>query len=87
MGEIYNKANQVVAWLGEPENHTRDGFKIIAQLDDLIENTRGERVTLASYQDRNFWQRAGVGPFSSEQWCGLVDVLTREWFTRTWVSK
>lgn len=88
MGELYSKASLVLAWLGEHEPLTRSGFEMLRQLEQIADGTRrnGERVTSGSFRDEEFWARYGVGPFSNEQWRAYIDLITREWFTRTWVS-
>lgn len=88
MGEIYSKASLVLGWLGEQDSRTHIAFEMVRQLEQIMNGTlrAGERVTAASFHDSGFWQRVGIGPFSTEQWRALTDLLTREWCTRTWVS-
>ncbi|KAK4498991.1 hypothetical protein PRZ48_009502 [Zasmidium cellare] len=85
MGEIYSKANVVLAWLGDQEPITRNGLEMLRRLDIIMDASRSERVTSVSFTDEDFWRRMGLEPFTSEQWRAVIDVLTREWFTRTWV--
>lgn len=85
MGEIYRKASLVLAWLGEQEQHTRHGLELLRQLEEVMVETRDERVTSASFLDENFWRRARRKPFTKEEWCAVIDVMIRKWLTRTWV--
>ncbi|KAF2162019.1 hypothetical protein M409DRAFT_58772 [Zasmidium cellare ATCC 36951] len=85
MGQIYSKANLVLAWLGNQEPITRYGLEVLQQLETIMQASRSERVTSASFLDERFWRRTGFEPFSTEKWQAVIDILTREWFTRTWI--
>ena len=89
MGEIYQKASRVVAWLGLPDEKTPSTFDFLKSLSSYIRarvrhqglgspNTAGINTDLLEAMIEDY-------PTSLPQWTDVQTFLERDWFSRVWI--
>ena len=89
MGEIYQKASKVVAWLGLPDEKTASTFEFLKNLSHYI-------VARVRFQGTGSPNSAGINdtlleamiqeyPTSLPQWTDARTFLERDWFARIWI--
>lgn len=86
MGDIYKRANTVLAYLGERDLYSDNGMAMSVKLAKLNK----ERLPMpgtGSFNDPNFYKQRGEVPPSSSEWFDWVIFMCREWFFRTWVMQ
>lgn len=82
MADIYQRANQVVMWLGKLEDSTPLAHKLIGKLSGLPAEEKASIDILATLRDSS----SPLGCCSTLQhWSALVEFFSRTWFTRSWV--
>jgi hypothetical protein len=89
MGEIYSKANNVIIWLGKADSDTEDAVSLITT---FAMSVKWETQQLAwsdwgnfSFNDPEFYTKAGLKPFELSDWEKIIRVLSRTWFSRLWI--
>lgn len=88
MGKIYSRANLVLAWIGEHDAISRNGFNVCCKLFDLGQKLESGNKTVfpTSFNNKRFWKDVGEEPLSDEEWRDWILLLSRRWWLRTWVS-
>ncbi|KAL0256060.1 Ubiquitin-like protein [Diplodia seriata] len=86
MGTIYETAEAVIAWLGEPDIRARNALKLAERLSqaDFGKLTHAKDWNLA-FEDPDFYRVHGIDPISREQWLDYALFFGRNWFTRAWI--
>jgi hypothetical protein len=91
MGQIYNRARQVIAWLGDPTSGSSSGMKLLRFLGSV--GTDNQHISLDDIS-RTFSDLAGDVPmasadeifdFNNAACQGAMSLVTRSWFSRLWV--
>lgn len=87
MGDIYAKSKSVIVWLGESDSETEEAILLITLLGDIVEKLQPDMFTMQKlvFNDPEFYDQAGLEPFSQTQWELIVRFLSRRWFRRLWV--
>ena len=84
MKEIYQTAQEVVVWIGEENNNTADGIKVLSQFSVIASEGKHPDFT-----DRYFLgevlKETGLPDSDSPLWKAVIDLYRRTWFTRIWV--
>lgn len=89
MGEIYNKARQVIVWLGPEDEKTNIALETIKILSAGV---------ILNWHRRNFSTHFGSeaetvrmtpqqSTVSQAQWAALKDFFNRPWFQRLWIRQ
>lgn len=82
MKEIYQRAAEVVVWLGEDKRNSADGVSLLP------------RIHAAAVDGKLFQgpdslpmrlDQEGLPGFDSPMWASLAELYRRSWFTRIWV--
>jgi hypothetical protein len=83
MRHIYQKAQNVIVWLGPAADDSRLAFDLLATLS----NVREQRHTLCRYGVilREQLPQLGLPDFLEPHWAALNSLLSRSWFSRVWV--
>jgi len=83
---IYNRATQVVPWLGEKDKYTESAFGLI---DTIITNALpadvGFRAEPGAIWDKPAMDGMGLPHFPSIEWEALARLFERPYFQRIWV--
>lgn len=89
MGEIYNRAQQVVVWLGPEDNGTTVALEMIKDLSAgvVMEWHRRLFTTLPGSEAETLRNHAEQSTFPLERWAALKGFITRPWFQRLWVRQ
>ncbi|EXJ58434.1 hypothetical protein A1O7_05859 [Cladophialophora yegresii CBS 114405] len=94
MREIYEHAGHVVVWLGPASDDSLLGFRKIQEVAALFEHIQqpdNEHVDLHAMHFRlldSFAEAAWADtPESQREWTAVRKVLTRPWFSRTWIRQ
>lgn len=80
MKDIYEKASQVIIWLGMVSPEERPGFAMLEMFKQSIDMNSGYKY----HFDRNM-EDGIMPPVQSSAWSGLVQLFQRNWFFRIWV--
>lgn len=85
MFDIYRQAYGVVAWLGKGNSTTTAAISFCFQMAGItLDSMKKEEELGSQYFDRSdtdlsaFYRESGI-------WDGLLDVLSRSWFSRVWI--
>ncbi|GKT47724.1 heterokaryon incompatibility protein 6, OR allele [Colletotrichum spaethianum] len=89
MGEIYNKAEQVIVWLGPDDDDTPVAMETIKFLSEgvIMEWHRRLFTTVPGSEADLLRTRSDQSTLTLAQWTALRSLLTRPWFTRLWVRQ
>jgi hypothetical protein len=80
MGSIFQKAKQVVVWLGEEENDSDSGFELAKKILDLVVSD----PSLFNLTANNL-KKVGLPWWNDRSWRALGAIFLRPWFRRVWV--
>ena len=88
MGEIYESAQTVFAWLGPEDKYTKDAARVVESL--AFDNHESKQQFFRTYDPAGSDQRAaysllGISGFSDGQWEAASAFLQRSWFSRAWI--
>ncbi|KAM5349772.1 hypothetical protein ACJ41O_006277 [Fusarium nematophilum] len=79
MAEIFQKADIVVAWLGEEQDNSAVALDMISRLSGVW----------AGYMDRGINPGEGLrgvpGAFEPTVWASIAELFKRAWWTRLWI--
>jgi hypothetical protein len=80
MGFIYKNARQVIAWLGDDNEHTQEVFALIEDLPAMLslEGTDTPLTEECVREWKAIWE-------SVELWEATLDLLERPYWSRLWV--
>lgn len=82
MKEIYQRAAEVVVWLGEDKRNSADGVSLLPR----IHNAAMEGQLFQGPDSLSMrLDQAGLPGFDSLVWTALAELYRRSWFTRIWV--
>ncbi len=89
MGEIYQKASGVVAWLGLPNEKTPSTFDFLESLGRYVvafgrKEGVGSRRNAENY-NKLFEDMIKKYPTSLPQWTDVQTFLEKDWFSRVWI--
>lgn len=89
MGEIYNRAQQVVVWLGPDENRTHTALETVEDLSAgvIVPWHRRNITTVPGTEADLVKHYPEQSTLSLAQWAALKGLLTRPWFQRLWVRQ
>jgi len=82
MKEIYQRAVEVVVWLGEDKQNSADGVSLLPRIHAAALN--GKLLQGPDSLSMRLDQ-AGLPGFDSIVWTSLAELYRRSWFTRIWV--
>ncbi|KAL9118904.1 MAG: hypothetical protein Q9187_004543 [Circinaria calcarea] len=83
---IYNRATQVVPWLGDASKYTRLAFDLINTIVSNTTCTNGDlRADPGAIWDNRAMANMGLPHFPSPQWQALAKLFERPYFQRVWV--
>ncbi|KAH7075155.1 hypothetical protein FB567DRAFT_610726 [Paraphoma chrysanthemicola] len=80
MGDVYQKATEVIAWVGEHENKSRYICDIITTIGETIDRSPNDADTWETVKDVAF-RRARQWTMFTDSW---REFFERSWFTRMW---
>jgi hypothetical protein len=82
MGKIYEKANNVLVWLGDPRPNIPNAKAYVEQLPSIIEKIQRNVARIGP----NFLPSVSAGlPLDDDPvWEIIVDVLHKDWYYRVW---
>ena len=79
MTEIYSRAELVLIWLGEEQESDKDGLQLMLKVRDLLGwSLESDGRVNGDIQD------LGLPDIFDPRWDAVVNILTRQWFTRLW---
>lgn len=84
MSDIYQKADEVVIWLGEAEESTPLACELVSKLGSLSQEERNSLSFESLATDMAMESPLGE-LHTLTHWQGLLDLFSRTWFTRCWV--
>ena len=87
MNAIYCKADNVISWLGEASEDSREAMEFIASLGGLTRRNVAILNDLRSLKDETtteFVNRQGF-TMSAQKWTAVWKLLERSYWTRVWV--
>ncbi|KAL8792877.1 MAG: hypothetical protein Q9195_004519 [Heterodermia aff. obscurata] len=89
MGELYSKAEKVLAWLGEEDSDARIARRFtdffIPELQALMRREGRNDYSSYDLRDQDRWySRIAEEPIPKEGWQALAAFFERTWFTCTW---
>ncbi|OHF04548.1 hypothetical protein CORC01_00019 [Colletotrichum orchidophilum] len=89
MGEIYNKAEQVIVWLGPDDDDTSVAMETIKLLSEGVVMQWHRRLftTVPGSAADMLRNRPNDSLLTLSQWSALRSLITRSWFTRLWVRQ
>ena len=85
MGDLYRKARNVYAWIGQEDEHTADAFTTVVRLSSIPPHLH------KTFESREFFTRdilttrLGLQPPSPSNWLGWIAFLHRPYFQRIWI--
>ncbi|KAK1780230.1 heterokaryon incompatibility protein-domain-containing protein, partial [Copromyces sp. CBS 386.78] len=86
MGDIFRRAQRVVAWLGPDEKNSGHALKALEYLGKQVVYTRRYAIIGAPEATEPQWyQRETELPYNGEIWMAIVHLLSRQWFYRQWI--
>jgi len=89
MGELYTRAKTVFAYVGELGVEGLSALEMGRLLRELIDEANKPRTAstsfMSTFNDPDFFKRAGVRRPGEQQWRDWAKFLARPWFRRTWV--
>ncbi|KAE9364913.1 HET-domain-containing protein, partial [Stipitochalara longipes BDJ] len=83
MGTIYQKAENVVVWLGEGSQTSSMGFSLLRDIV-LVASTESDYYIYGPTKLAELTQK-GLPERLSPKWRALGAIFWREWFTRVWI--
>lgn len=89
MGEIYKRAAQVVAWIGQEDQGTTMAMALIERLSSGITLPWHHRTceTVAGSEASIVEHRISESTIKSEDWISLNELILRPYFKRLWVRQ
>ena len=85
MGEIYQYAERVVAWLGTEEDNSHQAMETLAQIG-MNRRATGVRPPYSILTEiLHLWPASRVPDPSDSIWGDINMLLKRSWFTRAWI--
>ena len=89
IGEIYDSARDVVVWLGEEDEDSRNACKLIDRLGPFAERMfregRHEELNSSPFNDPSFYDKYEMQIIGLDWWKSFVRFNKRTWFQRAWV--
>ena len=87
MRQIYEKARQVVIWLGDQADHSDLGMALIPKLveADKKRDAAADQRTIAELQRSGDLQSYNLPGRFDDAWRGFFAILRRPWFRRGWI--
>lgn len=89
MGEIYTRAKTIFAYVGELGVEGASALEMGRSLRKLIDLANKPRTAstsfMSTFNDPDFFKRAGLRKPEEQQWRDWAKFLARPWFRRTWV--
>ncbi|KAF2761201.1 hypothetical protein EJ05DRAFT_491923 [Pseudovirgaria hyperparasitica] len=87
MGEIFEKAEQVIFWLGKATKHARTLMRCLNTLESaFVDRSEGEHWEIDDTRWLGLWNSFGFAE-EVKQACvtGLEFLLSQPWFERVWI--
>ncbi|CAO2657454.1 Nn.00g035800.m01.CDS01 [Neocucurbitaria sp. VM-36] len=86
MAEIFQQAEQVVCWLGPPNDDSKLGFATIRTIMQKVDvNLEDESIQPLSWKHKQWADASEPLPFDAGIVRALSDVFGRAWFERLWI--
>lgn len=85
MGEIFSRAQRIIAWLGPETIDTRSAFSILEHVASTVEvDWRTNDVSHVLSRDHDFWWYNTQKPFTLETstFNGIIVICYRPWFSQ-----
>ncbi|KAI0099891.1 heterokaryon incompatibility protein-domain-containing protein [Nemania sp. FL0031] len=89
MGDIYERAERVVVWLGPETKDSERGLEILEEIGSQIDVDwrRYSMRPAADAQDKTLGDRNQPFPYSQEDAEAVRGILVRPWFSRLWIRQ
>ncbi|KAF1938832.1 HET-domain-containing protein [Clathrospora elynae] len=89
MGQIYNKAAQVIIWLGPEDEYTSMALDTIERLSAGVELTWDHRgcVVKPGSEAEAVQKHMEKSKFTPENWTSFSRLIQRPWFRRLWIRQ
>ena len=84
MRQIFNRASQVTAWLGEEDADTKSAFALVEKISAVTTNVTPEAVR-ENFWTPQFMENMGLPRLPNAQWYTLSKLFGRPYFKRIWV--
>ncbi|CAM1501642.1 Fc.00g036260.m01.CDS01 [Cosmosporella sp. VM-42] len=84
MGEIYQRATKVVAWLGKDFVSTGRAIKSLEELRKIPRERHAE-MQVMDMTGEDVYAQLGIKPLNMLDWTSLTGLLMRGWFSRVWI--
>ena len=84
MRQIFNRASQVTAWLGEEDTDTKSAFALVEKISAVTTNITQEAVR-DNFWTPHFMENIGLPRLPNAQWYTLSKLFGRPYFKRIWV--
>ena len=84
MRQIFNRAHQVIAWLGEEDTDTKSAFALVERISAVTTNVTPEAVR-DNFWTPQFMENVGLPRLPSAQWYILSKLFGRPYFKRIWI--
>jgi len=84
MRQIFNRASQVVAWLGGEDPDTKSAFALVEKISAATTSVTPEAIRDNFWTPR-FMESMGLPQLPSTQWYTLSKLFGRPYFKRIWV--
>ena len=84
MRKIFNRASQVIAWLGEEDSDTKSAFALVEKINAVTTSVTPEAVRNNFWAPR-FMEDLGLPRLPDAQWFTLSKLFGRPYFKRIWV--
>ena len=84
MRQIFNRAAQVIAWLGEEDADTQSAFALVEKISAATTNVTPDAVR-DNFWTPQFMENMGLPRLPSAQWYTLSKLFGRPYFKRIWI--
>jgi hypothetical protein len=82
MGDIYQHADLVIAWLGKEDTFDQLGYSLMMILCKYFGSRQVEQSMQFSYEDI---LSSEIAHLPAIEWSSMVNIMRRPWFWRAWV--
>ncbi|KAK0629341.1 heterokaryon incompatibility protein-domain-containing protein [Bombardia bombarda] len=85
MADIYSRAHQVVAWLGNEGDGSQQAFATLRHVgNQLRSTTSGRTIAAPDATEPRLWRNDTPPSFSESDWQAITALVERQWFYRLW---
>lgn len=85
MGDIYDKAQEVLVWLGKEDDNTADVAALMSSFVAALREQDDDRILTFNWDDPTLYDYIDRPVLTNEQWQSIFRIFDRSWYTRGWI--